>query len=57
VTSIMTPGRRLDPMVDLASVALIGHYQQLFEVRSREKARDEPTIGQVVGADVLDVVY
>jgi hypothetical protein len=54
---MMTPGHRLDPAVDLAAVALIGYCQQLFEVRSREKARDEPTIGQVVGADVLDVVY
>lgn len=41
---MMTLRHGLDPAVGLAADVLFGHCQQPAELRSREEARDEPTI-------------
>jgi len=41
----------------LAAAVLVVHwYWRVEEMRSREKAQDEPTNGRVVNADVSDVM-
>jgi len=48
-SAMMMPGYGLGIVVGLPAV-LVVHFHQRSEVkRSREKARDEPIIGQIVG--------
>jgi hypothetical protein len=52
---MMMPGPEFGLVVGLAAAVLTVHwYRHVEEMRSREKAQDEPTSGQVV--NILDVV-
>jgi hypothetical protein len=54
----MEPGSGLDLVIDLAAAVPIVHcHQGVGEMRSREKARDEPTVGWVVNAHVFHLVW
>jgi hypothetical protein len=56
--AVMEPGSGLYLVVDLAAaVPIVNYHQGAGEMRSREKARDEPTVGLVVNAQVFHLVW
>lgn len=45
-----------DPEIDLAAAAFVVHFHWHVEMRSREKAPDDPISGRVMNTNILDVL-
>jgi hypothetical protein len=46
-----------DLAIDLAVVVLAAHYHRRVEIRNRDKAQYDPTIGRVVNTQVVHLVW